>query len=183
MNAVDSNLYLYRLRERGLQAIAGKDFSHLPRRFWVGRQAGQARSRALEGEGELLEMLALFGFEEVAIETLTPLEQIAIMANAEVLMSYHGAGFANMLFAKSKTHVVEQGTLQPCLVLCRLRQGRSTESAKFLGGRHHARQPVAAWSGGGDIVFDRTFGVYPELFERQGRAPGRAAVEPDRRCG
>ncbi len=113
MNAVDSNLY--RLRERGLRAIAGKDFSHLPRRFWVGRQAGQARSRALEGEGELLEMLALFGFEEVAFETLTPLEQIAIMANAEVMMSYHGAGFANMLFANSKTHVVELGTLQTAM--------------------------------------------------------------------
>lgn len=113
MNAVDSNLY--RLRERGLRAIAGKDFSHLPRRFWVGREAGHARARVMEGEEELLELLQLFGFQKVAFETLSPLEQIAIMANAEVMMSYHGAGFANMLFANSRAHVLELGTLQTAM--------------------------------------------------------------------
>ncbi len=113
MNAVDRNLY--RMRERGLRAIEGQDFSHLPRRFWVARMAGQARSRVMEGEEELLEMLRMFGFEEVSFERLTAHEQIAIMANAEVMMSYHGAGFANMLFANSNTHVLEVGTLQTAM--------------------------------------------------------------------
>jgi hypothetical protein len=110
MNSVDSNLY--RLRERGLRAIEGKDFSHLPRRFWVGRESIEARSRSMEGEQDLLDMLTMFGFQKVSFETLTPLEQIAIMANAEVMMSYHGAGFANMLFANPLAHVLELGTLQ-----------------------------------------------------------------------
>lgn len=113
MNAVDTNLV--RLRERGLRAIAGKDFSHLPRRFWVGRSADQARSRAMQGEDELLEMLGLFGFEQVAFETLTPLEQIALVANAEVMISCHGAGFTNMLFANPKAHIIELGTLQTAM--------------------------------------------------------------------
>ncbi len=105
MNSADRNLY--RLRERGLRAIEGKDFSHLPKRFWVGREASHARARSMEGEDELLEMLTMFGFQKVAFETLTPLEQVAIMANAEVMISYHGAGFANMLFANPKAHVLE----------------------------------------------------------------------------
>lgn len=110
INSVDSSLY--GLRARALKAIEGKDFSHLPRRFWVGREDGQARARAMKGENEIFDMLGLFGFEHVAFEKLTPLEQIAIMANAEVMISYHGAGFTNMLFAAPTTTVIELGTLQ-----------------------------------------------------------------------
>lgn len=109
-NAVDENLL--RLRDRGLAAIAGKDFSHLPRRVWITRLDGESRPRALRGEGELFEMLSLFGFQRVAFETLSIPEQIALMANAEVMISSHGAGFANMLFAGPQTHVIELGTLQ-----------------------------------------------------------------------
>lgn len=110
MNAVDSNLF--KLRERAMAAIAGKDFSHLPKRFWVGRDADQSRQRDMKGEAELLEFLKLFGFQSVAFERLAPLEQIAIMANAEMMVSYHGAGFTNMLFANPNAHVIELGTLQ-----------------------------------------------------------------------
>jgi hypothetical protein len=110
MNSVDSSLY--KLRGRALRAIEGKDFSHLPRRFWIGREAEQARNRDMKGEAELLEMLQLFGFEQLTFESLSPLEQIGLMANAEMMVSYHGAGFANMLFANPKATVIELGTLQ-----------------------------------------------------------------------
>ena len=110
MNAVDSNLR--RLRARALRAIEGKDFSHLPRRFWVGRQTGRSRERPLGGQTDLIEMLQPFGFEQVLFEGLTPLEQIALMANAEMMISHHGAGFANMLFANPQATVIELGTLQ-----------------------------------------------------------------------
>jgi len=113
MNAVDSNLI--RLRDRALRATEGKDFSHLPRRFWVGREQGQARNRAMQGEDELLEMLRLFGFENISFESLSPLEQVALMANAEVMVSYHGAGFTNMLFANPAARVIEIGTLQTAM--------------------------------------------------------------------
>lgn len=110
MNAVDSNLR--RLRARALRAIEGKDFSHLPRRFWVGRQTGRSRERPLGGQTDLIEMLQPFGFEQVLFEGLTPLEQIALMANAEMMISHHGAGFANMLFANPQATVIQLGTLQ-----------------------------------------------------------------------
>ena len=113
MNAIDRNLL--RLRERALRALAGKDFSHLPRRFWVARGKEQARDRAMHGEDDLLAMLKLFGFQRVEFEKLLPIEQIALMANAEMMISYHGAGFTNMLFASEAATVIEIGTLQTAI--------------------------------------------------------------------
>ena len=110
MNTVNSALLA--LRDRALSLIEGQDFSHLPRRFYVGRDDRQSRSRNLEGEDLLFDHLRLFGFEYVVFENLSPLEQVAIMAQAEMMVSYHGAGFTNMLFANPKAYVIEIGTLQ-----------------------------------------------------------------------
>jgi len=113
-NSVDH--CLLKLRERALKAIEGRDTSHLPRRFWVGRSAeGAARNRAMKGEAAIVAALKTYGFDVVEFEKLEPLDQIAVMANAEVMISYHGAGFTNMLFAGADTHVIELGTLQTAL--------------------------------------------------------------------
>ena len=99
------------LRRRALRAIEGHDFSHLPKRFFVGRGGGQS-SHETAGEAALFEMLQLFNFEYIVFEHLSPLEQIAIMASAELMMSYHGAAFTNMLYAGPNAYVLELGTLQ-----------------------------------------------------------------------
>ncbi|WP_371154920.1 glycosyltransferase 61 family protein [Jannaschia sp. 2305UL9-9] len=111
MNSCDQSMV--RLRETAHRLIADGDWSHLPRRFWVGRKSD--RNREMAGETALTEQLAKRGFSVVYFEDLSPLEQVAIMARAEVMMSYHGAGFANMLFAGKDTHCIEVGTLQTCL--------------------------------------------------------------------
>ena len=110
MNAVNSSLLS--LRVRALKAADGRAFDHLPKRFFVGRDTRQSRARHMEGEEALFEHLEAFGFEYVVFETLSPLDQIAIMARAEMMISYHGAGFTNMLFANPKAYVIEIGTLQ-----------------------------------------------------------------------
>jgi len=114
MNSVSSTILA--LRKRALKAIEGHDFSHLPRRFYVGRDTRQSRSRHMEGEDLLFDHLKLFGFDYVVFENLSPLEQIALMANAEMMISYHGAGFTNMLFASPDAYVIEIGTLQTAQV-------------------------------------------------------------------
>jgi hypothetical protein len=113
MNSFTSGLAA--LRTRALQAIKGHDFTHLPRRFFVGRDDRKSRKRDMVGDAALCEMLALFGFEYVVFENFTPLEQIALMANAQVMVSYHGAGFTNMLFANPDAYVIELGTLQTAI--------------------------------------------------------------------
>lgn len=110
MNSIDSSLI--RLRKRALAAIEGRDVSHLPRRFFVSRRPGASRTRSMKGEEELLDLLSAFGFAEIAFEDLSPLDQIALMANAEIMISPHGAGFSNMLFANPEALVIELGTLQ-----------------------------------------------------------------------
>lgn len=110
MNGFHSGLRA--LRNRALKAIEGRDFSYLPKRFFVGCDDRKSCKRDMIGAEKLFEMLQLFGFDYVIFESLTPLEQIAIMANAEMMVSYHGAGFTNMLFAGPQAYVLELGTLQ-----------------------------------------------------------------------
>ncbi|MFN4131336.1 MAG: glycosyltransferase family 61 protein, partial [Paracoccaceae bacterium] len=110
MNSVESSLLA--LRARALRATQGRDFSHLPKRVYIARAPGQARDRQMQGEAALVELLEAFGFARLMFEDLTPLEQIALMAQAEVVVSAHGAGFANMLFANPQATVIEIGTLQ-----------------------------------------------------------------------
>lgn len=110
MNAVSSSLIA--LRARALKLIEGHDFSYLPKRLFVERADDSSRNRPLEGESNLFEHLQRIGFEKISFENLTPLEQVAIMAQAEVMVSAHGAGFTNMLFANPDAFVIELGTLQ-----------------------------------------------------------------------
>lgn len=110
LNSYSRSLRL--LRERAYRAIEGQSFDHLPRRFWVGRAVEGKRDRTIVNEPKIIEALQARGFEVVYFEKLTPLEQIALMSRAEVMVSYHGAGFTNMLYANKDAHVIELGTLQ-----------------------------------------------------------------------
>lgn len=110
MNSVDT--CLFRLRDRALRAVASRDVSHLPRRFYVARRPDQSRRRPLKGEEALMDLLKAFGFQKIHFEDYTPLDQIALMAGAEVMVSVHGAGFANMLFANTQALIIEIGSLQ-----------------------------------------------------------------------
>ncbi|GAB4381884.1 glycosyltransferase family 61 protein [Albidovulum sp.] len=130
MNSYETTLA--RLRARALKAVAGRDAGHLPRRVFVGRDDEQARQRAMRGEAALFARLAPLGFERVAFEHLEPLDQIAIMANAEVVIAQHGAGFTNMLFAAPQTHVIEIGTFQTA----RFRWGDFWKHAQISGCRY-----------------------------------------------
>ena len=113
MNSYD--LMMARLRTRALDKINDMKTDHLPRRFWVARAATGNRDREMRNEDKLIEALRPQGFQVIYFEHLKPLEQVAIMANAEVMMSYHGAGFANMMFASPTTHCIEIGNLQSAL--------------------------------------------------------------------
>lgn len=100
------------LRRKALSMTRGRDFSYLPQRFFAGRSADQQQDRRLVGHDLLLEHLDLFGFEFVMIDDLHPLEQIALMAHAEVMVSSHAASFGSMLFANPKAWLIELGTVQ-----------------------------------------------------------------------
>lgn len=112
MNAFDSGQRM--LRETALSRLDPAMLRDLPKRIYVARAESSeaARARGVQGQAALLEALEAQGFQRVYFETMTPLMQIASMQAADIMISPHGAGFANMLFARPDTLVIELANRQ-----------------------------------------------------------------------
>lgn len=83
------------------------------RRVYVKRRS--VRNRRVVGAEALEQRLLALGFEIVFFEDMTVAEQVACVRGAECLVSLHGAGLANMLFAPEGALVVELSNLQTLL--------------------------------------------------------------------
>ncbi|WP_198167837.1 glycosyltransferase family 61 protein [Ketogulonicigenium robustum] len=112
MMSYDSSLR--KLRKEALKQIRKGQKRAYPRLIWLGRdeEGADARARGIEGHEPLLEALTERGFEAFAFENLTPLEQIEAMNGADIVIAPHGAGLANMIYAKTNALVIEIGTRQ-----------------------------------------------------------------------
>lgn len=108
------DLGLRLLREDALSRIADTDLAALPRRLFVGRRhaPNSPRFRENPGQERLTAALVAEGFEEVFMEGLNPLAQIATFHAADMIVAPHGAGLANMIFARRSATVVELGNPQ-----------------------------------------------------------------------
>jgi hypothetical protein len=62
--------------------------------------------RRVRNESEVINALSEYGVEPVALEDLSIQEQARLFADAELIVGPHGAGFANLLYAKD-TAVLE----------------------------------------------------------------------------
>src|SRR5690606_30195157 len=76
-----------------------------PKRLYVSRKGLQWRN--VLNEAEVLEVLAPLGFESVALDGLSVLEQAALFRDAEMVIAPHGAALANLVFASPGAKVVE----------------------------------------------------------------------------
>lgn len=97
------------------------------RRIYLSRSA--AALRRLVNEDEVQEVLAGFGFETVWAERLTFEQQVRVFHGASHVVTVHGAGLANLLFA-GPVGVLElfaRGTFTPLYFFL----------ATSLGQRHH----------------------------------------------
>lgn len=113
MEMLSYDMSLRLLREAGLAQIQTAKTAPMPKLIWMGRdEGGEARARGIEGHEPLLEELGALGFEQIAFELLSPLEQISAMNGADVVIAPHGAGLTNMIYAKPGATVVEIGTRQ-----------------------------------------------------------------------
>lgn len=113
MNSFDGALEA--LRERGLRLSKARDRADTPERIFIGRKPGGKRDRQLKGQTALLSKIKSMGFTEVFLENLPPLEQIATINNAKIIMGAHGAGLANMIFADPGATVIELGNAHTAL--------------------------------------------------------------------
>ena len=87
------------MAKRGIQSILGYE------RIYVSRS--DARYRKVINEDEVMTLLSAFGFRSVSLNQVSVYEQAQIFASAQVIVSPHGAGLANLVFCQAGTKVVE----------------------------------------------------------------------------
>jgi hypothetical protein len=76
------------------------------RRIFVSRALARDGQRHVVNEAEVMALLGGQGFERVVLERLPPAEQIELFHDAACVVAAHGAGLANLLFAR-QADVVE----------------------------------------------------------------------------
>jgi hypothetical protein len=89
---------------RGFFGVGGGEVSR-GRRIFVSRS--KAKRRRILNEPEVMNFLTPFGFEAVCFEDLTIWETAKLLAEASHVVSPHGAGLANLIFAQAGTRVLE----------------------------------------------------------------------------
>ncbi len=89
------------------QLILGTDqpLSKPSDRLYITRQ--QASNRRMINEAEIVIGLEAIGFQVVALETLTVVEQARLLSTASVVISAHGGGLTNLAFCQPGTKVIE----------------------------------------------------------------------------
>ena len=55
----------------------------------------------------MLAVLTEFGFQSVALESLSIQQQAALLSQAQIVISAHGSGLTNLVFCNSGTQVIE----------------------------------------------------------------------------
>jgi hypothetical protein len=75
------------------------------RRIYISR--ADATVRRISNEAELVDRLSRFGFESHELETLDMERTVAMFANAEMVVTPHGSGAVNSMFAPPSATVIE----------------------------------------------------------------------------
>ncbi|HIS36116.1 TPA: glycosyltransferase family 61 protein [Candidatus Scatousia excrementigallinarum] len=86
-----------------------------PKKLYVSRIG----SRRIINENELIDYLRPYGFAIIVPEKLSLLEQIKLFANADIIVTPHGANATNVLYSKKGTTFVEcfgHSWVNPCMV-------------------------------------------------------------------
>jgi capsular polysaccharide biosynthesis protein len=76
-----------------------------PKRVFISR--AKANYRRIANENDLMQVLSKKNFISYRLEELSIFDQAALFNNAEVIIGPHGAGWANLIFCKQGTKIVE----------------------------------------------------------------------------
>ena len=102
------------LREDWLPLVIDRVDS-LPKKIYLTRTG--VTYRKVTNEPELMTLLMKYGFSCITPSKIPVLEQIAILAAAEIVVSPHGAALTNAIFMNSSARIVElfpQNYMNPC---------------------------------------------------------------------
>jgi capsular polysaccharide biosynthesis protein len=104
---------LNKLKDRILDQAKKKIFSINSKfnKIYISRKdASTKKKRYIENNFEIENYLIKKGFKIVILSNYTFLEQSLIFNKAKFIVGLHGAGFANLIFSKKKTKILEIGS-------------------------------------------------------------------------
>jgi capsular polysaccharide biosynthesis protein len=82
------------------------------RRLYISRAKALRRKLTIQNEADVRSILESRGFRTVFLEELPWAEQVMLVSGAEFIVGLHGAGLANILFAKAASLVEFQNPLE-----------------------------------------------------------------------
>ena len=91
------------LRQTFLPRITSSKANY--QKIYVSR--AKAKNRQLINESEVSKLLETQGFKTIFLEELSVLEQVAIFAQAQIIVAPHGSGLANVVFCSPNTKIIE----------------------------------------------------------------------------
>lgn len=125
----------YSVRDRILHHLARKypdGLLNLGKRIYIARRPSADRGvvRLVRNEAELLQKIEAENFTYVCMEDYSFMEQVSIVANADIVLAPHGAGMALTMFMPRDSMIIEMFSpeyVNPCM----------TASTFLLNQRYH----------------------------------------------
>ena len=100
-----SNFLRDSFKEKAIQKSKIKSF---PEKIYINRKdSSLLNSRYIINIIELEEMLEDHGFKSLTMSDFDFCDQVALFSNAKQVIGLHGAGFANIIFCKEKSEIIE----------------------------------------------------------------------------
>ncbi len=105
LTIVNIDLFSDRLIRKVRNKFIAPSISPGDKKIYISR--ANAKWRQIINDDEIHPILSQYDFKIVEAETFSFKQQIAIMADAGLILGLHGAGLGNMLFCPKGVHVVE----------------------------------------------------------------------------
>lgn len=74
-------------------------------RLYISRKS--TANRRIINENQIIDLLKNFGFQSIVLESMSVIEQAALLTNAKVVIAPHGGGLTNIVFCQPGTKVIE----------------------------------------------------------------------------
>jgi len=90
--------------------ISEKGNGNFPKKFFIDRsdsKSGHGKMRSIINEKEIRKLLEDMGFKFLVLSEYDFKDQIKLFNQAECIVGLHGAGFANVVFSRPNTKIIE----------------------------------------------------------------------------
>ena len=95
------------LKEKFLNRNSLTNQGNFPKKIYIDRSDTNKSLRLIKNEDRVKEYLESVGFKSICLTNFHFKDQVKIFNNADYIVGLHGAGFANLVFCKPETNIIE----------------------------------------------------------------------------